>query len=148
MASSSSDMHSSAVLLYVEDNIATAKMFRTILREMAPEVTLYTFPEGSHAMRFLRQQPPYAHAPRPDLVILDINLPGDSGMDVLTKIRGDAQTLSLPALFFTTSDPACYQENANRLGALATIRKPLGLAELEKSIRFMLDQIPRARAAH
>jgi CheY-like chemotaxis protein len=87
--------------------------------------------DGAEALKFLEQRPPYADAPRPGLVLLDLNLPGHSGIEVLERIKTDDELKQIPVLMLTSSDAsddieAAYQNHAN-----AYLVKPIDIDECE-----------------
>lgn len=143
---STSPAYASSVLLYVEDDPGAVNLFRSILADIAPGSQVFVFGAGRPAMSFLRREAPYADAPVPDLVVLDLNLPGDNGMEILKTIRRDTRLAKLRTLFFTTSDSPSDQRQANDLGALAFIRKPIDLDDFEQAMHHMLAHIPMPRA--
>ena len=88
------------------------------------------FDNGEDALNYILHRPPYDRAaapPRPELVLLDLNMPGVDGREVLAAIKGNAETRSIPVIVLTTSDDAwdinhCYQAGAN-----SYIKKPVAM---------------------
>ena len=74
-------------LLYVEDDDATASLFQAALRETGVLPQFFRVTDGEHASHFLLRDKAFSDAPRPDLVLLDLNLPRKSGFDVLAEIK-------------------------------------------------------------
>lgn len=98
------------------------------------------------ALKFLQQQPPYTDAPRPDLIVLDINLPRENGFDVLRRIRQEPQLAAVPAVFFSTSNSVNEHRLSRDLGAMALVHKPAQLEQLEQfetAVQFMLRKVTR-----
>jgi len=84
---------------------------------------------GDDALRFLRREVPYGSAPRPDLILLDINLPGMSGHDVLDTIKSDPRLRDIDVVVLTSSDHPSDVDRAYQAGAGCYIRKPHNLDE-------------------
>ena len=106
------------VLLYVEDDDATAYLFHSALRETdvsPPQVFRVT--DGDHAMAFLLQQGVYTTAPRPDLVLLDLNMPRKSGFDVLAETKRNPRLRDIKVIVFSTSTLPYDREKSLELGA-------------------------------
>src|SRR5688572_15995736 len=108
----------------IDDDAGQARLLEIQLRDLGLEHRCFRTSCGTEALDFLRRQPPYQHAPRPALILLDINMPGMDGCDVLRVIKQDSDLHRIPVIMFssTNSDQEftrCYLENAN-----ACIRKP------------------------
>jgi CheY-like chemotaxis protein len=111
-------------LLIVDDDPAQADIFERLLREVGLEHRCYYAPSGNDALEFLRRRSPFQNAPRPDLIILDLNMPGMDGCDVLREIKVDADLRCIPVIIFSATTSVedltrCYNESAN-----ACIQKP------------------------
>lgn len=105
-------------ILLVEDNPADARLVREALTEGGVIATLHWVPSGEDALRHLRPRDPQAAAGRPDLVLLDLNLPGLNGHELLAEIKGDPALLRIPVVVLTSSaNPsdvlAAYGAHAN-----------------------------------
>ena len=105
-------------LLLVEDDPADVRLTMEGLRSPAVRDAARVVSDGEEALAFLRHEPPYETAPRPDLVILDLNLPRRRGLDLLADIKSDEHLRSIPVVVLTTSDleqdiSACYARQAN-----------------------------------
>jgi CheY-like chemotaxis protein len=95
--------------------------------------------DGQQALHFLLRIAPYAHVTLPDLVLLDLNMPRKTGIDVLTELGHDSQLKCIPIIMFTSST---LQHDINRcyeLGANAYIAKPAGLAQLTTTLTGIID---------
>lgn len=90
-------------ILIVEDNPGDVRLMREALRECGMPCRIHIVGDGLEALAFLQRQPPFAEAPRPDLVFLDLNLPHKNGRQVLAEIKGDPQLRSIPVLVLSTS---------------------------------------------
>ncbi len=119
----------SAQILLVEDSPDDVLLTREAFREAKIPNTLHVSEDGDLALAFLRRQPPYLNAPRPDLIILDFNLPRRDGREVLAELKADPYLKQIPVIVLTTSlsdDDIrhAYQQHAN-----ACIRKPADLEQ-------------------
>lgn len=91
-------------ILLVEDNLADVELTRQALREARIPNELHVAEDGTEAMRFLYQEQPFQDSPRPDLVILDLNLPSKDGREVLREIKGHDTLKEIPVVVLTTSE--------------------------------------------
>lgn len=90
-------------ILLVEDNPGDVRLTEEVLREGKVRNRLSVTGDGVEAMSFLRREGKYAGAPRPDLILLDLNLPKKSGHEVLAEIKSDAGLKRIPVVVLTTS---------------------------------------------
>jgi len=107
-----------AEILVVEDNEMDYELLELSFRRLPFKKNFHQVDDGETAMDFLHQKGEYADAPKPDLVLLDINLPGMSGHEVLAEIKADEHLKTIPVLILTTSSYAqdilkAYQNMAN-----------------------------------
>lgn len=105
-------------VLLIEDNLGDIELMRHSLEGLKVPAFLHVARDGVEALQFLRRQESFLNAPRPDLVLLDLNLPRMSGHEVLTAIKGDPALLTIPVVVLTTSRAehdirASYQLHAN-----------------------------------
>jgi two-component system, chemotaxis family, response regulator Rcp1 len=115
------------VVLVVEDNPPDARLIHELLRAGPLPKTVHVVGSGDEAMSFLRRREPYPEAPRPQLVVLDLNLPGCDGRDVLSDIKNDPALRAIPVVILTTSVAPTDVQNAYELHANAYVVKPVGL---------------------
>lgn len=97
---------------------------------------------GREALDYLNSEGPYAvegSAPKPDLILLDLNMPGIDGRQVLSHIKGDATLKPIPVVVLTTSSDAKDVEQCYNLGASTYIQKPVSFEGLTEAIRTMKD---------
>jgi CheY-like chemotaxis protein len=138
-------------ILLVEDNPGDAILVREALRENKSEHMLDVVPDGAAALEYLQQRPPYSTAPKPDLVLLDLNLPKFNGFEVLQWIKSRDLWKHLPVLMLTSSNAA--EDIAKSYGMYANcfINKPLefgSFVDTLKSVeRFWTETVslPAAR---
>jgi CheY-like chemotaxis protein len=112
-------------VLLVEDDPADVLLVREAFEEGELRNRLFTAEDGVKAMEFLRQEGEHAGSPRPDLVLLDLNLPRKHGREVLAEMKDDPKLRSIPVIVLTTSDAhedvvASYDAHAN-----AYVQKPV-----------------------
>ncbi len=112
-------------ILLVEDNPGDVRLAREALKESKVRNKLFVVDDGVEAMDFLRRQGKYADVPRPDLILLDLNLPRKSGREVLTEIKNDESLKRIPVVVLTVSKAEediikSYDKHAN-----CYITKPL-----------------------
>lgn len=90
-------------ILLVEDNPADARWVREALKDGQFENFTNVVPDGEMAMQYLRRQGPFAEASRPDVILLDLNLPKKSGVEVLADLKADPSLREIPIVVLTTS---------------------------------------------
>lgn len=122
-------------ILLVEDNPADVEFAREALREAPRGTLLRVVSTGDDALAYLRQQGAYAEAARPDLVILDLNLPGTSGHSVLEAIKASPELRHIPVVVLSGS--ACPDDvaRAYELHANCYVVKPLELPDFMGVVR-------------
>ena len=116
-------------ILLVEDQPADVRLTQEVLKQGKVANELYVAEDGEKAMKFLRQEGEYEGSPRPDLIILDLNLPRMDGKEVLQAIKGDPAFLKIPVLILTTSAAEQDILDAYRHHVNAYITKPIDLEE-------------------
>jgi CheY-like chemotaxis protein len=137
-----------AIILMVEDDEGDVRLAREALRDCRVANQLHVVADGEEAMAFLRREGAYAAAPRPDLVLLDLNLPGKSGHEVLAEVRADPGLHTIPVTILTTSSRDEDVLRSYELHANAYVTKPVGLDEFLHVVReiegfwFQIVRIP------
>ena len=116
--------HRPARVLLVEDNEADVRLTREALREAGEDVRLSAVGDGEQALAFLRREAGFTEAPRPDLVLLDLNLPRKNGTEVLTEMRADEQLARIPVIVLTSSAAQQDVDECYARGANAFVVKP------------------------
>lgn len=122
-------------VLMVEDDPADVTLTREALKESKLALNLHVVEDGEAALRFLRHQPPYAQAPRPDLVILDLQLPKIDGHEVLRRVKADPMLRAIPVCVVTASDKAEDVERAYKAGANCYVTKPVDLPQFARVVQ-------------
>ena len=114
-------------ILLVDDNPGDVRLTQEALREGKLRNNLTVAEDGEKALAILGRQDPYAYSPRPDLVLLDLNLPGRSGREVLAEIKDDPDLKRIPVVVLTTSKAEEDIVKSYDLHANAYITKPVDL---------------------
>jgi two-component system, chemotaxis family, response regulator Rcp1 len=111
-------------VLLVEDSPGDVRLTQEAFRDSGKPVRLHLASDGVEAMAFLRCQGAYADAPRPDLILLDLNLPKMDGREVLALIKKDQGLKTIPTIILTTSDDESDVLISYQLQANCYLRKP------------------------
>jgi two-component system, chemotaxis family, response regulator Rcp1 len=114
-------------ILMVEDNPGDVRLTVEALKEGKVRNNFHTVEDGVEALAFLRRQGPYADAPRPDLVLLDLNLPKKTGREVLAEIKQDPELKRIPVVILTVSQAEQDILKSYNLHANCYITKPVDL---------------------
>jgi two-component system, chemotaxis family, response regulator Rcp1 len=140
-------------VLLIEDSPGDVRLTKEAFRAANPAINLHVASDGVDAMLFLRQEGVHASAPRPDLILLDLNLPKMDGREVLARIKEDDLLKTIPTVILTTSDAEVDIAKSYQLQANCYLNKPVQLEafeELVKSINdFWLNEVklPKTAAA-
>jgi CheY-like chemotaxis protein len=126
-------------ILMVEDNPADARLTIEAFRDAKVLNNMSVVGDGVEAMGFLRRQGRYADAPRPDLILLDLNLPKKDGREVLSEIKRDPDLRRIPVVVLTTSDDEKDVLRAYDLHVNAYIKKPVDLDQFMKVVEAVED---------
>jgi two-component system response regulator len=114
-------------ILLIEDNPGDVRLTREALKDMKLKNALHVVPDGVEAMAFLRREGDYASAPRPDIILLDLNLPRKDGREVLEEIKQDEVLKRIPVVVLTTSDDESDILASYNLHANCYITKPVDM---------------------
>ena len=126
-------------ILLVEDNPGDVLLTREALAEGKVFNNLHVAGDGDEALAFLHKHGEYASAPRPDLILLDLNLPRRSGREVLGEIKKDEQLKTIPVVILTTSSAEEDVWKTYQLHANCYITKPIDLDQFVKVVRSVED---------
>jgi two-component system, chemotaxis family, response regulator Rcp1 len=138
-------------ILLVEDNPGDVRLTREAFHDAKGGVRWHVAKDGVEAMTFLRQEGPHAGAPRPDLILLDLNLPKMDGREVLGHVKEDEALKTIPTVILTTSDAEADVLKSYELGANAYLSKPVQLDAFEGLIKCVSEfwltkvQLPQQR---
>ena len=136
-------------VLLVEDDPGDALMIREALETYAPETDIAAVVDGVDALRYLRREDEFADEPRPDLVLLDLNMPRKDGREVLAEVKADRDLCTIPVVVLTTSSAAQDIRNSYELHANAFVTKPSDFDEFTTVVRCIerffgrVVQLPR-----
>ncbi len=122
-------------VLLVEDDPGDVLMTREAFEDYKVHNQLHVVNDGEQAMAFLRQEGEYAGLPRPDLVLLDLNLPRMDGRQVLDAIKSDPELSSIPVVVLTTSEAEDDVLNSYSLHANAYVTKPVDFERFISVVR-------------
>jgi len=128
-----------AEILLIEDNPGDVRLTLEALKDSKVRNHLSVAKDGVEAMDFLSQQGPYVDAPRPDLILLDLNLPRKDGREVLAEIKQDPRWRSIPVVILTTSDAALDVLRSYDLHANCYISKPVDLDSFLHIVKSVED---------
>jgi CheY-like chemotaxis protein len=126
-------------ILLVEDNEGDARLAKEALRDSKVKNTIHHVNDGVAAMAFLRREGKYASAPRPDLVLLDLNLPRKDGREVLADFKQDEDLKRIPVVILTVSNDEADILKSYNLHANCYITKPIDLAQFLKVVKSIED---------
>ena len=138
MPSESSGSYSFNILL-VEDNPGDSRLAKEALKESKLKNNLYVAEDGVEAMNFLYKTGKYSKMPRPDLVILDLNLPKKDGREVLAEIKNDDNLKRIPVVILTISKAEEDILKTYNLHANCYVTKPLDLDQFMKVVKSIED---------
>ncbi|WP_440764938.1 response regulator [Natronorubrum sp. DTA7] len=116
-------------ILLVEPNPGDTRLFTENFRDAKLLNTIHSVSDGESALEFVRQRGEYADVPRPDIVLLEPQLPGTSGMDVLAELNGDSVLREIPVVILTSSKAGEDIVKGHDLEADCYIRKPVAPEE-------------------
>jgi CheY-like chemotaxis protein len=126
-------------ILLVEDNPGDARLAMEALKEAKVRNNLSIVGNGEAAISFLRREREYADSPRPDLILLDLNLPRKSGREVLEEIKADSKLQRIPVVVLTTSQAEEDVARSYELNANCFITKPVDLDQFFEVIKTIED---------
>jgi CheY-like chemotaxis protein len=126
-------------ILMVEDNPGDVRLTQEALKEAKVLNHLHVVEDGEAALDYLYQRGMYSLAPRPDLVLLDLNLPRKDGREVLAEIKSDAMLKSIPVVVLTTSHAEADIVRAYNLNANCYVTKPVDFQRFTEIVRTIED---------
>ena len=129
----------SVEILLVEDDAGDIDLTEEALEESKLKINLNVVRDGVEAIAYLRREGEYANATRPDLILLDLNLPRKDGREVLQEIKNDNKLKHIPVVVLTTSDTDEDILSSYDLGANCYVNKPLGMEEFAQIVRSIED---------
>jgi two-component system, chemotaxis family, response regulator Rcp1 len=126
-------------VLLVEDSPGDVRLTQEAFRAANNTIQLHVATDGVEAMSFLRQKGIHIHAPRPDLILLDLNLPKMDGREVLAHIKEDDSLKLIPTVILTTSDAEADIVKSYQLQANCYLNKPVQLDAFENLVTSIND---------
>jgi len=126
-------------VLLVEDNLGDVRLIRETFRDVNRSIRLHLAADGVEAMAFLRREGPNALAPRPVLILLDLNLPKMDGREVLAEVKADIDLKTIPIVILTTSDAESDITRSYELQANCYLTKPVRLEDFENLVKSVND---------
>ena len=126
-------------ILMVEDNPADIRLTKEAFKDAKVLNNMHIVVDGEEAMAFLRREGNYPDAPRPDLILLDLNLPKKDGREVLAEIKKDPELKRIPIVVLTTSDDEKDVFKAYDLHVNAYVKKPVDLHQFMKVVEAVED---------
>lgn len=126
-------------VLLVEDSPGDVRLTQEAFRDAGVPIILHVATDGVEAMAFLRREGIHRDAPRPDFILLDLNLPKMDGRQVLSEIKNDTALKSIPTVILTTSDAEADIVKSYELQANCYLSKPVQLDEFENLVKSIQD---------
>lgn len=126
-------------VLLVEDSPGDVRLTCEAFRDANERIHLHVASDGVEAMSFLRREEPNQDAPRPDFILLDLNLPRMDGREVLATIKGDASLCTIPTVILTTSEAEADILMSYELRANSYLSKPVQLDKFELLVKSVND---------
>lgn len=135
----SNNMGRAAEVLLVEDSPGDVRLTREALKEGKVRNNLSVVSDGVEAMEFLRREGKYADAPRPDIVLLDLNMPRKDGREVLAEMKSDESLKRIPVVILTTSEAEQDILKTYDLHANCYLTKPVDLEQFISIVKSVED---------
>ena len=149
MSESPGTQNEAIEVLLVEDNPGDVRLTREALKDAKVHISLHVATDGIEAMSYLERTGPHVNAPRPDLILLDLNLPRKDGREVLKEIKESPSLRTIPVVILTTSSSDADVLQSYHLHANCYISKPVdlsGFLDVVKSIdNFWLSVVKLPR---
>ena len=130
-------MNKNIEILLVEDDPGDVDLTQEVLEEAKVMLNLNVVEDGVKAMEYLRKEGEYAGAVRPDLVLLDLNMPRKNGREVLAEMKSDEHLKRIPVVILTTSDSERDIMETYGLGANCYVTKPVGLDQFADIVKYI-----------
>jgi chemotaxis family two-component system response regulator Rcp1 len=126
-------------VLLVEDSPGDVRLTQEAFRDANASIHLHVASDGVEAIAFLKHEGVHVHAPRPDLILLDLNLPKMDGREVLAQIKGDESLKTIPTIILTTSEAEVDIVKSYQLQANCYLTKPGQLDAFESLVKSIND---------
>ena len=136
-------------VLLVEDSPGDVRLTQEALRDANRAIHLHVAVDGIEAMAFLNREGTHSRAPRPDLILLDLNLPKMDGREVLAHIKADEDLKTIPTIILTTSEAEADITKSYQLQANCFLSKPVQLEAFESLVKSINDfWLTKAKLPH
>jgi chemotaxis family two-component system response regulator Rcp1 len=135
MSEKSMAARESMEVLLVEDSPGDVRLTQEAFRDANISIHLHVASDGVEAMAFLRHEGPHVDSPRPDIILLDLNLPKMDGREVLAHIKEDSSLKTIPTVILTTSDAEVDIVKSYQLHANCYLSKPVQLNAFESLVK-------------
>lgn len=136
-------------VLLVEDSPGDVRLTQEALREANRAIRLHVAVDGVEAMSFLKREGCHLRAARPDLILLDLNLPKMDGREVLAQIKADESLRTIPTIILTTSEAEADITKSYQLRANCFLSKPVELEAFESLVKSINDfWLTKAKLPH
>ena len=126
-------------LLLVEDNPGDVVLMKRAFKNNGEVDEIVVVDDGEKAIAYVTQVDQYSDSPRPDLILLDLNIPKISGRDVLQKLKSDPSTASIPIIILSSSDSDDEAKDCLANHANSFVRKPVTLEEFNHCVDSLVD---------
>ena len=126
-------------VLLIEDSLGDVRLTQEAFRDANTYIHLHVATNGVAAMAFLRREGVHSQAPRPDFIVLDLNLPKMDGREVLARIKKDDSLKTIPTVILTTSEAEADVANSYRLQANCYLNKPVRFDAFESLVKSIND---------
>ena len=126
-------------VLLVEDSPGDVRLTQEAFRDANRSIRLHVAVDGVDAMAFLKREGAHAYAPRPDIILLDLNLPKMDGREVLAQIKADCGLKTIPTVILTTSEAETDIVKSYQLQANCYLTKPVQFDEFASLVKIIND---------
>jgi chemotaxis family two-component system response regulator Rcp1 len=126
-------------VLLVEDSPGDVRLTQEAFRDANKSIRLHVAADGVEAMAFLKREGAHAYAPRPDMILLDLNLPKMDGREVLAHIKADSVLKTIPTVILTTSEAETDIVKSYQLQANCYLTKPVQFDEFASLVKIIND---------
>jgi two-component system, chemotaxis family, response regulator Rcp1 len=126
-------------ILLVEDNSSDAYLLKEVFAAKSKSTEIHWVTDGYEALDYLCNLNQYTHAPKPDMIVLDLNMPRVSGFEVLKKVKDTSPLASIPVIILTTSRDPLDHTQCKALGADMCLSKPHSLKEYENMVQQLMS---------
>ena len=131
----------------MEDDDAAQCLLEIAFRELGPEFYLYRVTNGAEALKFLTHVAPFTNAPKPDLILSNLNMPGMSGIELLVKIQADESLKRIPVVVLSSSRLTSDRAECLAMGAKQFINKPDSYQDFIRALQTACTYIDGVIAA-